>query len=100
MQKIIFNRLEGECFGNRTIEVYGGVYHFANHHANNDGGIDVFEDICDLERLCRNTIGNAKFWTPEVKPSQVLRNICDLLYVDYMLLEALFGCRLESFDEV
>ena len=100
MQKIILKRLEGECFDSRTIEIYGGVYHFANRHIKNDGGIDVFGDFIDFVRLCENTINNAKYWQKDVKPSQVLRNICSLLFVDYMLLEVLFGRRLVSFDEV
>lgn len=100
MQKIIFDRLESECFGNRTIEVYGGVYHFAKRHADKDGGIAVFEDMLDFCSVYTNTIRNAKFFTPEVKPSQIITNICNLLYIDTMLFEVAIGRSIASFDEV
>lgn len=60
-------KLEAECFGARTIEIYGGAYHLVRQY-----------DKPSLQDIALRVVGairDAKYW------------------VDYMLIEALCGIR-------
>lgn len=89
MSEIIMKRLEAECFGKRTIEVYGGAYHLANQCEK--------PSLQDIATRAIWAIKDAKFWTPEVSAETVAMRFCSLFYVDHMLIEAMFGFR---FSEV
>lgn len=78
-------RLEAECFGPRTIEIYGGAYHLARQF-----------DEPPLKEIALRVVGainNAKYWTPEVNSQTVAQRFCSLFFVDHMLIEAMFGIR-------
>lgn len=84
LEDIILERLESRCFGDRTIEIYGGAYHLARQ------GKDSLTDI-GIGAVC--AIKNAKHWTPDVPSSVVAQRYCSLFFVDYMLIEAYAGIR-------
>lgn len=85
MQKMIFKRLESECFGPRSIEIYGGAYHLYNN------GEPTIEDIV---RCMFNAVDNAKFFTPDTRPITTARRFCGLIMIDPMLIEVYLGVRL------
>ena len=88
MEKIIYKRLMDGCFGHQSVAVYGGAYHLEKQGKNSLGEI--------AEGMAR-AITDAKFFTPEVKPSQVAKNFCSLFFIDYMMMEADLDMR---FDEL
>ena len=81
----ILERLKSECFGSRTVEVYGGAYHLAKRCDN--------PSLQDIATGMISAINNAKFWTPEVTVKDVAQRFCSLFYVDYMLIEVLIGIK-------
>lgn len=89
MYKTIEKRLMADCFGERSIPVYGGAYHIALNHKE--------PSLQDIAQGALNAIESAKFWTPEVSAETVAMRFCSLFYVDHMLIEAMFGFR---FSEV
>jgi len=88
MEDIIMKRLEAECFGPRTIGIYGGAYHLARQF--NEPSL---QDIA-IRALC--AIKNAKYWEPETKPETIAQRFCSLFFVDHMLIEALCNFRFSS----
>lgn len=86
MHEIIKKRLEAECFGARSIEVYGGVYHLVLLNGDEVKPRDIINEI-------NIAVRNAKDWTPEVSPGKVARNVCHLLFVDPALIELACGMR-------
>ena len=86
MPEIIKKRLEAECFGPRSIEVYGGAYHLVVRFGDHIKPRDILEGI-------NNAISNAAFFTPEVSVGKVARNYCHLLLVDPALMEMYCGMR-------
>lgn len=86
MHKIIKKRLEADCFGARSIEVYGGVYHLALLNGDDIKPNDIINEI-------NAAVRNAKYWTPEVSAGKVARNVCHLLFVDPALMEVVCGMR-------
>lgn len=81
MEDIIMKRLEAQCFGERTIEIYGGAYHLARQYDE-----PSLQDIA-TRALC--AIENAKYWAPNTSAQTIAQRFCSLFYVDYMLIEAL-----------
>lgn len=84
MDEIILKRLEAECFGNRTIEIYGGAYHLARKSS---------YSLADIAIGAVSAIENAKFWEPETSQATIARRYCSLFFVDHMLIEAYVGIR-------
>lgn len=89
MEEIIYKRLMGNCFGSKSVAIYGGAYHLEKQ------GKNSFDDIANGILA---SIKHARFFTPEVKPSQVARNFCSLFLVDPMMMEVYLGIRLEELD--
>lgn len=85
MEDIIMKRLEAECFGARTIEIYGGAYHLARQYDE--------PSLQDIASRAVMAIKNAKYWEPEVSPQTIAQRFCSLFYVDFMLIEALCNFR-------
>lgn len=85
LDEIILKRLESECFGSRTIEVYGGAYNLAKKCDN--------PSLQDVAVGMVHAINNAQYWTPKVSAQDVARRFCSLFYVDYMLIEVLIGIK-------
>ena len=85
MEEMIMKRLEAECFGPRTIEIYGGAYHLARQYDE-----PSLHDIA-LRAVC--AIKNARYWEPETPSATIAKRFCNLFFVDYMLIEALCGIR-------
>lgn len=86
MHETIKKRLEAECFGARSIEVYGGAYHLVLLHGDHIKPRYILDGI-------NEAVSNAKYWTPEVSPGKVARNYCHLLFVDPALIELACGMR-------
>mgnify|MGYP003301688538 CR=1 FL=1 len=84
MDEIILKRLEAECFGHRTIEIYGGAYHLARR--------DNYS-LADIAIGAVCAINNAKFWEPKVSEATIAQRFCSLFFVDHMLIEAYIGVR-------
>lgn len=78
MEDIIMKRLEAECFGPRTIEIYGGAYHLA---------VQGKENLNDIAIGIIGAIGNAKYWAPNTDPDTIAANYCSLFFVDLMLMQ-------------
>lgn len=85
MEDIILKRLEAECFGPRTIEIYGGAYHLARQCDE--------PSLKDIALRVVGAIKGAKYWTPEVPSQVVAQRFCSLFFVDHMLIEAMFDIR-------
>lgn len=84
LEDIILKRLEAKCFGDRTIEIYGGAYHLAKQGK---------DSLADIGIGAVGAIKNARYWTPDVPSSVVAQRYCSLFFVDYMLIEAYAGIR-------
>ena len=85
MEDIIMKRLEAECFGPRTIEIYGGAYHLARQYDE--------PSLQDIALRAVMAIKTAKYWEPETSAQTVAQRFCSLFFVDHMLIEALIGIR-------
>ena len=85
MQIIILKRLEANCFGPRSIEIYGGAYHLC---ANGSPSLE------DAAFCIASAIRSAKFFEPETETETIIRNFCHLLFIDPMLMEVYLGIRL------
>lgn len=85
MEDIIMKRLEANCFGPRTIEIYGGAYHLARQ----------FDEppLKEIALRVVNAIQNARYWEPETSSKTIAQRFCNLFFVDHMLVEAMFGVR-------
>ena len=88
MEDMIMKRLEAECFGPRTIEIYGGAYHLARQYDE--------PSLQDIALRAVSAIKDAKYWTPNVNAQTVAQRFCSLFFVDYMLIEALCDIRFSS----
>lgn len=86
MYKIIKKRLESNCFGPKSIPVYGGVYHLYTHEDE-----PSLSSIIDCINEC---VRSAKFYEPETAPEVVVRNVCHLCFIDPMIIEAYVGVRI------
>lgn len=84
MQKIIMQRLEANCFGDRSIEIYGGAYHLFHNGE---------PSLHEIANGIHTTILNAKFFEPQTEPAIIARNFCHLLLIDPMLMEVYLGIR-------
>ena len=89
MEEIIYKRLMAECFGPRSVEIYGGAYHLEKQ------GKNSLQDIA--EGIAR-ALHTARFFGE--KPSKVAENFCSLFFVDPMLMETYLGIRLSELDNV
>lgn len=85
MQKIILKRLEANCFGPRSIEIYGGAYHLC---ANGNPSME------EVAHTLVSAIRSAKFFEPATETETIIRNFCHLLLIDPMLMEVYLGVRL------
>lgn len=85
MQKMILKRLESNCYGSRSIEIYGGAYHLYNH------GEPTLDDKI---KCINNAVRNAQFFEPEIPAKTVALNMCHLLLTDPMLIQAYVGVRI------
>ena len=84
IDEIILKRLETECFGDKTIPIYGGAYHLARKGSYSLADIAIGA-VCAIE--------NAKFWEPETSQATIARRYCSLFFVDHMLIEVYVGIR-------
>ena len=89
MEEMIYKRLMDGCFGERSVEIYGGAYHLEKQ------GKNSLQDIA--EGIAR-ALHTARFFGE--KPSQVARNFCSIFLVDPMIMEAYLGMRLSELDNV
>lgn len=89
MEEIIYKRLMNNCFGHHSVAVYGGAYHLEKQGKNS---------IHDIAEGMARAIKDARFFTPEVKPSQVAKHFCSLFFIDPMMMEVYLGIRLEELD--
>lgn len=90
LEDVIIKRLEANCFGPRTIEIYGGAYHIARRYGEPS-----------LQNIALGVIGaikNAKYWAPEIKSEVIAQRFCNLFFVDYMLIEALIDMRFSELN--
>lgn len=85
----IKNALESNIFGEYSIAIYGGAYHYA---------LEENTSIENLISILEVAIHDAKFFTPQCKPSVIAKNFCHLLLIDPMLIEAYLGIRFSSLD--
>lgn len=86
MYQIIKKRLESNCFGPKSIPIYGGLYHLYTHEDE-----PSLSSIVDCINEC---VRSAKFYEPETAPEKVVRNVCALCFIDPMLLEVYLGVRI------
>lgn len=85
MQEMILKRLESNCYGPMTIEIYGCAYHLYDHG----------EPTLDDQIACiNNAVSNAQFFEPETPAKTVALNMCHLLLTDPMLIQAYVGVRI------
>ena len=89
MEEMIYKRLMADCFGPRSVAIYGGAYHLEKQ------GKTSLQDIA--EGIAR-ALHTARFFGE--KPSQVARNFCSIFLVDPMIMEAYLGIRLSELDNV
>ena len=86
MQEMIRKRLESNCFGSKSIPIYGRVYHLYTHE-----DVPAMPSIVECINEC---VLSAQFFEPETAPETVALNVCDLMLIDPMLLEAYLGVRI------
>lgn len=86
MQEIIFKRLESNCFGPKSIHIYGGVYHLYTHEDE--------PSMPSIVKCINECVRSAKFYEPETAPETIARNVCRLMFIDPMLLEVYLGVRI------
>lgn len=91
MEEIIYKRLMGNCFGSKSVAIYGGAYHLEKQGKNS---------LQDIAEGMSRAITDAKFFAPEVKPSQVAKNFCSLFFIDYMMMEVYLDMRFEELDNL
>ena len=84
LDEIILQRIESQCFGERTIEIYGGAYHLARR---------CEPSLAEIAIGALGAIKTAKFFEPNTPSSTVAQRYCSLFYVDHMLIEAYAGVR-------
>lgn len=86
MQKMILTRLEANCFGPKSIPIYGGVYHLYNY--TDEPSLD------EVIRCINEAVRSAAFFEPDTAPQTVARNVCALCLIDPMLIEVYAGVRI------